>query len=113
MVGCFRKAEFNRDNLEENMGHSWSDKYLKFPPRDSEISGDQDVWENSNEEGSKITSDRLDSDLVLGRYSSNYSTHCSIISLMDITPPAGKEKVMPNLYILLAFRIRLLGSKIS
>ena len=68
------------------MGHSWSDKDKKFPPRDSEISGNQDVWENLNEEGSNIASDRLESDLVLGRTSSNYSPQCSDISLIETTP---------------------------
>ena len=36
-------VEVNEANSEENKGHSWLDKYLKFPPRDSEIMGDQDV----------------------------------------------------------------------
>ena len=42
----FRKKKVNRDNLEVNMGHSWLDKDKKFPPRDSEILGNQNVWDN-------------------------------------------------------------------
>ena len=96
-------VEFNRANLEVSMGHPWSDKDRIFPPRYFEISSDQDVWENSNAEGSNITSDRLDSDLVLGRNCSNYSPQCSDISSMETTLSSGKEKFMSNLCNLLDF----------
>ena len=105
--------EFNRENSEVSMQHSGSDKDWRLPPRDSKISGDQGVRENSNTEGFKITSDRLDSDLVLGRTSSNSSPQCSDISSMETSLSAGKEKVMSNLCNLLDFQIRLSGSKIS
>ena len=39
-IDYFRKTKFNRANSKVNMGHSWSDKDRKFPPKDFEISGD-------------------------------------------------------------------------
>ena len=107
------EVEFDRDNSEVSMGHFCSDEDQKFPPRDSEISGDQDVQENSNDEGSKIASDRLDSDLVLGITSSNYSPQCSDISLMETTPSTGKAKVLSNLCSLVAFLIKISRLNIS
>ena len=74
------EVEFNRVNVEENMGKSQSKKDRISPPRDSEISGDQDVRASSNTEGSETTSERLDLDLVLGKTSSNSSPECSDIS---------------------------------
>ena len=105
--------EFNKVNSEVSVGHSCLYKGWIFPPKGSELSDDQDLWDNSNVEGSKIFSDRLDSDLFLGRASSNSSPQCSDISSIETTASVGKERVLTNLYSLLALWIRISGSKIS
>ena len=47
-VDCSVAVEFNEANSKEDRGHSQSKKGWTSLPRDSDISGNQEVWENSN-----------------------------------------------------------------
>ena len=93
----------------ENRGNSGSGKCWISLPRGFEVWGDQEMQENSNVEVSETTSERMDSNLVLGKYSLKSSSQCSDISLTETTPSKGKERVMTKICMLLALRIRLFG----
>ena len=113
-VGFLRlEVDLNAVISVENREHSGSGKYWISLPRGSEVWCNQEMWDNSNAEVEKTTSERLDSYLVLGKASLNSPSQCSDISLIETAPSAGKERVMTNLCSLLALRIRLSGSKIS
>ena len=66
-----------------------------------------------NAEVSETKSERLDSNLVLGKVSPKSSLQCSDILLTKITSSVGKEIFLTNLCNLLALRIKLSGSNIS
>ena len=81
-----------------------------------EVSSSHDVHEKSKGDGSKTASERLDSDLVLGKIKSKFWPPCSDISSMNAAPSEGKEEVWyrengTNLLSLFAVLIRLSGSK--
>ena len=67
----------------------------------------------SNVEVSDSRSERLDSDLVLGRAIPHSSLQHSNIFPTKTTLTAGKYKFLTNLYSPLAFWIKLSGSKTS
>lgn len=58
-----------------------------------EVSSNQDVCEKSKGDGSKTASERLDSNLVLGKFTSKFRPPRSDISSIDIVPYEGKEEV--------------------
>ena len=67
----------------------------------------------SNAKVSDARSERLDSDLDLGKDNPHSSLQCSDISLIEITLSAGKDKILTNLGSMFSLWIKLLGSKNS
>ena len=106
-------VEFNRVESTISVWHSGSGRHRKSSPRGSEVTGDQEMGGKSNAEVSKTKSERLDSDLVLGRISPNSSLQCLDISLTEIAPSVGKERFLTKLCSLLALHIKIFGSKTS
>ena len=78
---CLMTVEFKRVDSAVSVGHSRLGKCRKSLPRGYEVWGDQEMHGKSNTEVSKTTSERLDSDLVIGKASPNSSLQCSDISL--------------------------------
>ena len=114
MVAYFLIAmEFNWVESTISVWHSGSGRHRKSSPRGSEVTGDQEMGGKSNAEVSKTNLERLDSDLVMGIVSPNSSLQFSYILLTEISPSVGKEIFLTNLCNLLAFWIKIFGSKTS
>ena len=96
-----------------NVRHSGSGRYKKSLSRGFAVWGDQAMRGKSNTEVSDARSERLDSDLVLGKSILHSLLQRSYLLLTKITLLVGKEKFPTNLYSLLALRIKISGSKNS
>ena len=71
------------------------------------------MWGKSNVEVSYSRSERLDSDLDLGKDNPHSSLQCSDILPTKIVLSAGKDKILTNLGSMFSLWIKLSGSKTS
>ena len=79
------EMELNAVISMENRGHSGSRKCWRSLSIGFEVWIDQEMWDNSNVDMSGTTSERMESNLVMGKDSQNSSSQCSDISLTKKT----------------------------